>query len=298
MTGGVTSHMSFILRRSISTGVGAARAGSVSLNYSHTATKSASPKTPLVIIHGLLGSATNWRSLSKALASRGERDVYAVDARNHGGSPHVEAMGSPELASDLLAFVDELPTDSAILVGHSMGGKAVMQAALEDGDSLAGVVVVDMAPREYNLSVHSEVGRYVSTMAEMDIGSFARRSDVDAALAEVATDPTIRAFLMTNAVGKGNDRGDPLRWKANLPVLARSMGNLGAPIVSSHVFSGPLLSIYGRNSGYVDQAGKDATRALFPNAEFASVDAGHWLHAEQPTVFVDSLLSFFDSHNI
>ncbi|MDX1466391.1 MAG: alpha/beta fold hydrolase, partial [Halomonas sp.] len=53
-------------------------------------------ETPLVVVHGLLGSADNWRSHAKQWQRR--RRVITVDLRNHGRSPHVAGMGYDAMA--------------------------------------------------------------------------------------------------------------------------------------------------------------------------------------------------------
>lgn len=56
--------------------------------------------------------------------------VYTVDARNHGESPHTDLHSYPLLAEDLLFFLHEHNIPQAVFMGHSMGGRAVMAVAL------------------------------------------------------------------------------------------------------------------------------------------------------------------------
>ena len=76
--------------------------------------------TPLLIAHGLYGSARNWGVIAKRLSA--ERPVIAVDMRNHGGSPWYDSQSYPDMAGDLAQVIDQ-PMD---VLGHSMGGKAAM----------------------------------------------------------------------------------------------------------------------------------------------------------------------------
>ena len=83
---------------------------------------------PLLITHGLFGSGTNWRTLARSLASRW--DVLLVDSRNHGRSPHADSMTYAEMATDLIRVLDDAGLAHAHVLGHSMGGKAVMTLSL------------------------------------------------------------------------------------------------------------------------------------------------------------------------
>lgn len=82
---------------------------------------------------GLFGSKQNWRSISKALHSKTKpcRKVFAVDARNHGESPHSPNHRYEDLAADIREFYREQNIEKAVLLGHSMGGRAMMAFALK-----------------------------------------------------------------------------------------------------------------------------------------------------------------------
>ena len=76
--------------------------------------------TPLLIAHGLFGSARNWGVIAKRLSA--VRPVVTVDMRNHGSSPWHDTHSYVDLANDLAQVIDR-PMD---VLGHSMGGKAAM----------------------------------------------------------------------------------------------------------------------------------------------------------------------------
>ncbi len=54
---------------------------------------------PLIIVHGLYGSGDNWVSIARDLSDRFE--VYVVDQRNHGQSPHSDIHDYPSMRDDL-----------------------------------------------------------------------------------------------------------------------------------------------------------------------------------------------------
>lgn len=86
---------------------------------------------PLFIYHGLFGSKENWRSLSKVLATKSNRTVYACDIRNHGDSPHTEQFNYFSMASDLKHLIGNKSGVSRVaIMGHSLGGRAMFQFAV------------------------------------------------------------------------------------------------------------------------------------------------------------------------
>ena len=85
--------------------------------------------SPLIILHGLFGTLENWGSQIATLSQHYQ--VIAVDLRNHGLSPHSDAIDYPLMAADVIELMDDLNIPSAAIIGHSMGGKVAMQIALE-----------------------------------------------------------------------------------------------------------------------------------------------------------------------
>ena len=98
--------------------------------------------TPLIIAHGLFGSARNWGVIAKRLSDT--RRVFTLDLRNHGASPWQDDHSYDALAEDLSEVITSIggPVD---LLGHSMGGKAAMVAALSGAD-IRRLIVADIAP--------------------------------------------------------------------------------------------------------------------------------------------------------
>src|SRR5690554_4051217 len=86
---------------------------------------------PIVILHGLLGSSRNWLSIARKLQE--DYNVYTVDLRNHGASPHSDGFSYDELSEDLDFWVrSHLGGEPFALVGHSLGAKVAMAYACND----------------------------------------------------------------------------------------------------------------------------------------------------------------------
>lgn len=241
----------------------------------------AQAQPPLVIAHGLFGSARNWGVLAKRLSS--DRRVVCVDMRNHGHSPWSDDMTYPAMARDLGEVLEGIgPCD---LLGHSMGGKAAMVAALS-GAAVRRLIVGDIAPVTYG---HTQMP-LVEAMEGLDLASLGLRSEADRALAASIDDPGIRAFLLQSLDLKAG------RWRLNLAALRANMAAiLGFPEIS-HAIDIPTLFLTGATSDYVTPAMRPAIRAPFPKARFAKLaGAGHWLHADKPREFEASVRVFLDA---
>lgn len=235
---------------------------------------------PLLIVHGLYGSARNWGVIAKRLSDT--RLVAAVDQRNHGASPWTDSHSYPDMAADLDEVIASLG-GRADVVGHSMGGKAAMVLALTHPDAINRLVVADIAPVAYG---HSQV-QYIHAMRAVDLARVEKRSDALAQLAPLVADPTLQSFFTQSLDLK--DR----RWTLNLDTLEREMPKvLGFPDVTG-TFDRPTLFLSGANSDYVTHAHRPKIRAHFPTARFAKIPGtGHWLHAEKPREFEASVRAF------
>jgi esterase len=242
---------------------------------------------PLAILHGLFGSRRNWASMAQCLATR--HRVIAIDLRNHGASPWAETMDYREMAEDVRATLQARGYDRFALLGHSMGGKVAMTAALEHGAAVECLIIVDIAPVAY--AAHHLC--HVRPMRELDLADIKRRSDADAALAPAIADAAERAFLLQNLILEDGRA----RWRLNLEAIEREMPRLVdfPAIPASDTYDGPSLFVAGGRSDYLRHEHEPEIRRLFPNAEVANIEnAGHWLHAEQPTAFLAVVEAFLN----
>lgn len=249
-------------------------------------TAGADEAPPLVILHGLLGSARNWAGTARALA--GSRRVVALDMPNHGASPWSEAMDYPFMARAVAGVIGDLGRPAAVM-GHSMGGKVAMTLALTRPELVERLVVVDIAPVGY---AHT-FAPYIKAMRAAPLGSAARRADVERHLAAAIPDPGVRAFLMQNLDGGAGG----YRWRANLAVLGAAMEDiLGFPAVPpGSAYGGPALFVAGAASDYIRPDHQGEIRRLFPSASVTVVPgAGHWVHADAPAAFLEAVGPFLE----
>lgn len=238
-----------------------------------------------IILHGLFGSSDNWRTVAKPFTE--SHSVYFVDQRNHGRSPHFDEHTMPSIAADLAAFMDEQGLQTATVLGHSMGGKVATYFALAYPERLEKLIVADMGIKRYAPG-HNEI---FEALCSVDFSKVEKRSDAEAQLKQHGIHPVTRGFLLKSMK---RDKSGQYCWRFNLPVLESEYENIlmgldemGAPHTS---YDGPTLFVRGAKSDYVLDEDWPAIQQVFPSAELASIEnAGHWLHAEQPQAFVETI---------
>ncbi|KAG8801299.1 hypothetical protein FRC16_000781 [Serendipita sp. 398] len=262
-----------------------------------SAQNNSSRKGKLVLCHGLFGSKQNFRSLARQFAKILGMDVYSVDLRNHGASPHSSTMTYQAMAADLLRFLHSIhSSDTDItLLGHSMGGKVAMALALHPqtpSDLLRNLIVEDISPIKGKLS--KEFEGYARTMRRiMDMG-LKTRNEADAVLQESEPDLTVRQFLLTN-VSASSTPDSTLSFRVPPDIIADSMENLGDfpfAMEDNRKFANPTLVIRGAKSNYIKDGAIPVFSYFFPNHELVTLNTGHWVHAEDPATFTKCVIDF------
>ena len=240
---------------------------------------------PALVLHGLFGSGTNWRSIARRLEHRLE--CHLVDQRNHGRSPHARGMAYPALAADMLGYLDANRLDRAGFIGHSMGGKTAMTLALLAPERVRWLVVADISPAP-SPSDHRPL---IEALRGLAPASLATRAAADAALARAIPEPALRQFLLQNLVH--DDAG--LRWRIDLEAIAEALPDLTGfpPTAPGAAYPGPTLFLRGERSEYLTARHEARIRALFPSASIDTITGtGHWLHAERPAAVTDRIARF------
>lgn len=243
---------------------------------------------PVLIMHGLFGSSDNWMRIGKALGEK--YSVYLLDLRNHGNSPHSETHTYPAMTEDVREFLNDHGIDQATLIGHSMGGKVAMLLAQQYPHKVQKLVVVDVAPKVYSTAFFEQL---LSALLSLDLSRLRSRQDADAQLASRIPNSVIRNFLLKNLA---RDEEGRFYWRANLPVLYRSLREIGDTIPEGEPFTGPTLFIRGGNSPYIQPEDEPLLRSRFPTAEIVTIPgAGHWVHYEAPEAFLRVVDKFLES---
>ncbi len=232
---------------------------------------------PLIILHGLFGSLTNWQSMSRELGELYK--VFAVDQRNHGDSPHSDIFNYQVMVEDLKTFMQSHDLSSAYLLGHSMGGKAAMQFAATYPEKVDKLIVVDIVPKAYNPQ-HDEI---FEALCSLDLQTFSSRKEIDAALAQKISNRAVRQFLLKNVA---RDDSGTFKWKMNLDAIYKNYDHISKGLETNRTFEKPTLFIKGEQSDYIQEEDTAIIKELFPHATIVTIDrVGHWVHAEAPAKF-------------
>jgi pimeloyl-ACP methyl ester carboxylesterase len=239
---------------------------------------------PLIILHGLFGMSDNWYSLGKVFGAH--FSTYMVDQRNHGRSPHAEAFDYDVLAADLLDFMEEHFIESAHILGHSMGGKTAMTFAVKFPHKVGKLVVADIAPRYYPPH-HQEI---LAALHAIPVESIASRKEAEEAVTARIENPGVVQFLLKNLY-PAEEGG--YAWRFNLSAITRNIESVGEGLDEMYRFDKPALFVRGEKSDYIRDADIHSLERIFPKATVVTLpDAGHWVHAEQPALFAETVLGF------
>ncbi len=242
---------------------------------------------PVLILHGLFGMLDNWQQIAKVLAE--QYQVFIIDQRNHGKSPHSLAFDYYLMADDLLGFMDEHALESCYLIGHSMGGKVAMQFAIDNSDRVDKLLIVDIAPKDYPAG-HDHI---FEALLKLNTPQLTSRKEAGVILSEAIDDLAEVQFLLKNL--KRVPAGG-YEWKFGLEpiyqnydaIIQNSLGDFDA-------FEKPTLFVKGGNSPRYIEPDTDLPilKKHFPHFILKTIEnAGHWVHAEQPTAFLKVVQAF------
>lgn len=238
----------------------------------------AKPNAPVMIImHGLFGSCDNWLTQAKLFAQ--DYHVFTIDQRNHGLSPHSDDFDYTFMVKDLVEFIDDHQLHNPIIIGHSMGGKTAMNFAIAHPDKLERLIVVDIAPRSYNLEHYT----IADGLNAITIDSLTSRNEADEQLARFVPEADVRQFLLKNLQRKPEGG---FSWKINLKVITAKLSNVGVDLHYKGTFDKPTLFIKGNRSNYIKDSDTNLILQYFPQAKLEGMDTGHWVQAEKPQEFV------------
>lgn len=238
---------------------------------------------PLIILHGLFGSSDNWFTLAKVFAEK--FTVFLVDQRNHGQSPHTNEFNYKLLTEDLANFIREHQIEKPHIIGHSMGGKTAMNFAVKYPDLLDKLIVVDIAPKTY--PVHHD--HILDGLHDIDLNTLTSRTEADKLLSRQVPEPDVRQFLLKNLARNSEGK---FEWRVNIHAIDEHIEEIGAGMQYEGQFTGETLFVKGVRSNYYALGDEENILKIFPAAQFATLNTGHWVQAEDPKAFSETVLKF------
>lgn len=242
---------------------------------------------PLIVLHGLFGSSSNWGAHCKKFAETFA--VYGVDLRNHGESPHADEIDYQLMAADVRELLQQLNIKHCYMIGHSMGGKVAMQLALSDPDLISKLIVVDIAPVAYTSKADGH-RKILQGMEALQLDQIQNRTEAEEQLQAFVEDEATRKFILTNLVRDGESG---FKWRLNLPAIQANYDKLREKLQGDEPYTGPVLFVKGDLSDYIKRKHEAEILRLFPAAKVKIVmEAGHWVHSERPQVFQKIAVDF------
>ena len=227
--------------------------------YSREGKSRGDGSVPYLLLHGLPGSARDFRWLAPALGAHG--DVIRIDMPGFGDTPARTAPGLdvPARAQFVLDVMDALALDRPILVGHSMGGVVAAAAAAEAPGRLAGLVLL-ASP---GLRVHQALRRApLRTVGKV----------LDSPLLRLALRRPIRRFFRAAGFrhGRDDERARTLRI-----LRATSMADHVAALAKVRRAGLPVAHAYSEDDPMIEAAIMADTADALGGPVFRFADGGH-----------------------
>jgi esterase len=244
-------------------------------------------KTPLLIVHGLSYFSWDWLNVAGALG--GDREVICMDMRGFGDSQWSakKDYAVPTMGADVIAVLDHARWKSAVLIGHSMGGRSVTYAAAKFQARAAALVLVDYTPE------NAPAGTQRTTKAVA--GTPDAFPTIDEAMTYFGKTDRVRfeSYLKKTPQGFVVKRDTHFRDQFRKVLETGERPKLGVDMwqLIGEVRS-PILSMRGLRSDMYAVDTKDKMRAASSRLRIAEVDAGHNIAGENPDGFLAALRPF------
>ncbi len=240
---------------------------------------------PFIILHGFLGMSDNWKSLGMQFGDLGF-EMHLVDQRNHGKSFHDDHFNYEYLVEDLKYYCSVHDLKDVIFLGHSMGGKTAMLLAATYPELVSKLIIADIAPRFYPRH-HQDI---LNGLSALDFSKIKSRNEAEDILKKYVRHFPTRQFLLKNVYWKEKGKLD---LRINLEALMENIDEVGEALPNYMKFDGDTLFLKGDRSEYITDQDEKSIKLQFPNVKIRTIkNAGHWLHAENPEDFFNTVVQF------
>ena len=261
-----------------------------------TAGRSSDPA--LVLIHGFGGSTFGWRHVMEPLAASGWYVValdlpgFGLAEKGWGG-----AYDHASHARFVLAVMDQMQINQAVLAGHSMGGNVVSWVAALAPERVRGLALIDAAI----VSPSAAPASAASTLLSLPPLRRATRILIRSAFTEATFGELLgSAFAVKSAATPETIRGYATAsqledWDLALLGILRDAGANALPvpieeIVAHNGAAIPTLILWGSDDSWVPIAAGEALRAALPSATYVVLPGlGHVPFEEAPAAFTIAL---------
>ena len=269
----------------------------------------ASATTPynLVVLHGLLGSSNNFRSIVSNPSIKSKINSYLLDLRNHGASEHKPSMEIREMAGDVVHFIKEKNLKNLVLIGHSLGGKVLMSMATDYPDIhsfVKSVVIMDIAPVNYYkdpTQKHSSTLDNLSMLTKLNsiVMEGKPYNDLRKEIFKNCPSKEIGELIWTNVLH--DNKQNKHKWRINLSAIVQYYPKFieYVPTNTQKCYSGIIKIMRGAKSDYIKDEYLKNFKEIFKTLNLTNdvitiKDAGHWIHFEKPYDVIKELSGIID----
>lgn len=240
---------------------------------------------PMIVLHGYFGMSDNWNTFGKQMVEKGY-EMHLLDLRNHGRSFHADEWSYDVMVEDVIRYMEHYNICDAVVLGHSMGGKVAMHLATKYPTRVDKLIVADIAPRTY-APHHQDI---LEALNAVDFSQKPSRKEVDECISARIQDFGTKQFLLKSLYWKEPDQ---LAFRFNLEAFNRDENVVGEGIAEDARYDRPTLFVRGGASKYIQEKDEVSIKKHFPQAVIETIpNAGHWLHAENPQLFFEIVLTF------
>ena len=236
-------------------------------------------KTPVVLLHGFTDS---WRSFELVLLCPPSGRLFAVSQRGHGHAGRPESFRPEDFSADLLAFLDALDVERAIIVGHSMGSLVAQRFAIDHPERVQGLVLVGAFACLQRNPAHDEKWERSLWRLQDPVPSTFAREFQQSTIAQLLPQPFLDMVVREST--KVPARVWQAAWEGML------VTNLEREL---HRIAAPTLLVWGdRDACFTRSEQRRLHRGIPSSRLLIYRGAGHALHWEQPNRFAQDLQRF------
>jgi esterase len=193
------------------------------------------------------------------------------------------------MVEDVKSYCDANHLDFFSILGHSMGGKTAMLFACNYPKMVKNLLIADIAPKHYPQH-HQSILQGLNAV-HFDIAK--SRNDVESVLEQYIPEMGTRQFLMKNLYWVNPNQ---LGFRFNLKALTQNIEKIGEALSTEKLFNGNTLFLRGELSLYILNDDVQNIYHHFPKSTLKTIPkAGHWLHAENPSAFLQETIPFLKS---
>lgn len=267
---------------SIAHQTGRVRSGDLSIHFRRLGKRGL---TPIAIVHGLQYFSWDWLAVAQALGA--EREVLCMDMRGFGDSDWSaqKDYSVPSMAQDIVAVLDHVDWQRAILIGHSMGGRSTTYAAARQPARVSGLALIDYTPENAPAGT-----RRTTEIVGNTPDSF---PSLEAARMYLGPKKAVErySFYLREDNGRFSLKRDPhFRDQFRQVLAGGERPKLGVDMwqLIGEVRC-PILSVRGTRSDMYASETVTKMQAANPRLEVVEVDAGHDIAGENECALVEVL---------